>query len=135
MINKLLIGVAASALLCGAAMAQTVATPTPQMDTKADADADAPPAMKAATGTATDASGVVGLADLKVGTRVYDKVGAEVGEITKVTPGAADAPPTVTVKQGDLTLNMSAAELWNKGDQLTTNRMKQDIWSDLKADK
>jgi hypothetical protein len=87
------------------------------------------PAGAAATGTAVNTSGVVEMADLKTGALVRDSTGAEVGTISKVTPGAGGDAATVTLALGGKTTTTSAAALTTKGDALYTTKSKAEVWT------
>ncbi|WP_374575858.1 hypothetical protein [Phenylobacterium sp.] len=97
MASKLLIAAAASTLFAVPAFAQEAAGAMSSSDTGAMAG---DPAPKAATGAATDTSGVVGMADLRAGAAVRDAAGVSIGKIAKVKPAASGAAETVTLDLG-----------------------------------
>jgi hypothetical protein len=64
---------------------------------------------------------------------VRDPTGAEVGSISKVTPGMNGEAATVTLALGGKTTTASSTLLTTKGQALYTTKTKAEIWSAGKA--
>lgn len=120
-------------LLAGVALSLAVSPALAEPPAVADKPGGATrPAETAATGAAVETSGVVAMADLKTGAVVRDPSGAEVGVISKVTPGVNDQAATVTLSLAGRTTDTSAATFANRSDGLYTTRSKAEIWAEPK---
>lgn len=111
-----------------AGVATTVAAEAPPATMSAEpADDAASMPSKAATGTASDTSGVVAMADLRTGTPVRDATGAQIGKIAKVKPGAAGASAMVTLDVGGQMAVVPATSLALSDGALVSSKTKAEI--------
>ncbi len=119
MATRLLIAAAAAGLIAAPVLAH--AGP----DMPAEHKDHAKPA--AATGAATDTSGVIGMADLPTGAAVRDASGARIGTIAKVKEGKAGGAADVTLDVDGKMATVPASTLTLSGGALVSSKTKAEI--------